>query len=74
MKKMNQVILFVSFGVQFSHSTISQVYVNSTVLCSLQCEELDYGCSKIAFLHCGNIQYCEKFGRKRGFGTGSKQS
>lgn len=72
MKQTNQVIRFKLLGVQLIHSTIGQMYVNSAALCSLQCEELDYGCSKIALLHCGNIQYCEKLG-KRSFGTGSRQ-
>lgn len=71
MKQMNQVILFKLLGVQFIHSTISQMYVNRTAFCGLQCEELHYGCSKIALL-CGNTQCCEMLG-KRGFGTGSRQ-
>lgn len=34
------------------------------LLCGLQCEELDYGCSKIVLLRCGIIKYCENLGKE----------
>lgn len=49
------------------------MYVNSTVLCGLQHEELDYGCSKTEFLCSGNIQYWDMFWGEGGEDFDSQQ-
>lgn len=49
------------------------MYVNSTVLCGLQREELDYGCSKTEFLCSGNIQYWDMFWGEGGEDFDSQQ-